>query len=128
MISTSSPTATKTILIVDDHENMVNLWKMKLERMNFVVTTGKDGVEALDAMKAKKFDAILLDLYMPRKGGFDVLSEKGDTLNADTPTFIITSTMDESDLDMAKHMGARDAFLKYRSSPKEVITAITAEM
>jgi len=118
----------KSILIVDDQKIMANLWRIKFEQIGFEVQTGKDGEEALDFMNKQKFDAILLDIYMPNKNGFEVLSQKGDTLNKHTPTYVITSSVKDQDLTYALELGAKKSFLKYQTSPREITEAVIVEL
>lgn len=121
-------TRVKNILIVDDQETMAELWKMKFSQMGFDIVMAKDGEQAIDALNMRHFDIILLDLYMPKKDGFDVLARKGETLNRDTPTYVITSSVRDEDITKAKKLGATRAFIKYQTSPKEVIDAVQAEL
>jgi diguanylate cyclase (GGDEF)-like protein len=60
------------ILIVDDHEDNVELLRARLEHRGFVCSTARDGVEALAAVEADPPDLVLLDLMMPRMDGFEV--------------------------------------------------------
>ena len=60
------------ILIVDDHEDNVELLRARLEHRGFECSTAKDGVEALESIEASPPDLILLDLMMPRIDGFEV--------------------------------------------------------
>lgn len=69
---TSEPVRPARILIVDDHEDNVELLRARLEHRGFTCTTARDGVEALAAVEAEPPDLILLDLMMPRIDGFEV--------------------------------------------------------
>lgn len=60
------------ILVVDDQLINVQLLKRKLERHNLVVTPAYSGQEALDAVREKKPDLILLDVMMPEMDGIEV--------------------------------------------------------
>lgn len=61
------------VLVVDDDDDARLLLKLLLDAMNIPVRVGKDGVEALDHVKAAVPTLILLDLMMPRMDGFQVL-------------------------------------------------------
>src|SRR3989338_2160319 len=65
----------KKILVVDDDDSICELLKFVLERENFEVFIAKDGEEVLPVASAKMPDLILLDLMLPRYGGFDVLRQ-----------------------------------------------------
>jgi CheY-like chemotaxis protein len=97
------------ILVVDD--SPVN--RMALARALAVrgheVTTANDGVEAMDALRAAPFDAVLLDIEMPRKDGFATLAEiKGDEHLRDLPVIVISGVEDTASVVRCIEMGALD--------------------
>jgi CheY-like chemotaxis protein len=73
----------KKILVVDDEENIRELYKEELEDMGYAVTTVSDGAEALAKMDTDKFDLVTLDMRMPDMDGIETLrkmKEKDQTL------------------------------------------------
>ena len=67
----------KSILVVDDEPIVVEIAKRKLEERGYEVMTAQDGIEALEALKKKIPDLILLDIQMPRMNGYTFVMEKG---------------------------------------------------
>ncbi|MBI4062869.1 MAG: response regulator transcription factor [Elusimicrobia bacterium] len=65
----------KKILVVDDDESICELLKFVLERDGFGVVLAKDGEQALRYAEAEQPDLILLDLMLPRYGGFEILRQ-----------------------------------------------------
>ncbi|MDD3732200.1 MAG: response regulator [candidate division Zixibacteria bacterium] len=61
--------AEKTILVVDDEEDVRNFLTLALTEAGFKVRTAADGFEALEAVKKQIPDLISLDLVMPKKSG-----------------------------------------------------------
>ena len=61
--------AEKTILVVDDEEDVRNFLALALTEAGFKVRTAADGFEALEAVKKQTPDLISLDLVMPKKSG-----------------------------------------------------------
>jgi CheY-like chemotaxis protein len=59
----------KTILVVDDEEDVRRFLSMALTEAGFRVVTANDGFEALEQVKKEKPDLISLDLVMPKKSG-----------------------------------------------------------
>lgn len=59
----------KNILIVDDDEALADTLKLLLESRNFVVSTAKNGLEALREVQAFDFDVIVCDMLMPKMAG-----------------------------------------------------------
>jgi CheY-like chemotaxis protein len=64
---------TPSILVVDDDRTTRHLTRTTLAKAGYVVRVAQDGAEALTRMRAKKFDLILLDVWMPRMDGLAVL-------------------------------------------------------
>jgi DNA-binding response OmpR family regulator len=80
----------KKILVVDDEENIRQLYKEEFEEMGYEVTTVADGIQALAAFDTKKFDLVTLDMRMPDIDGIETLrkmKEKNSTL----PVIICTA-------------------------------------
>jgi CheY-like chemotaxis protein/anti-sigma regulatory factor (Ser/Thr protein kinase) len=64
---------TPRILVVDDDRVTRHLARAALTTAGFTVRVARDGVEALDRLRANKFDLMLLDVWMPRMDGLGVL-------------------------------------------------------
>lgn len=63
----------KRILVVDDDDSIRRLVATILRRSGFIVDTARDGFEAIEYLGLADYDAILLDLMMPRIDGFGVI-------------------------------------------------------
>ena len=61
------------ILIVDDNEDLCNVFKEALEEEGYCIFTARDGRQALAAAKKTHFDLIITDKNMPRMGGVRLL-------------------------------------------------------
>jgi CheY-like chemotaxis protein len=82
--SSSIGTRNKRILVVDDEEDIVYCFKIALECAGFIVDTFNDPIKLLSAYKAGTYDLLLLDIKMPRMGGFelyDKIKEIDDKVN-----------------------------------------------
>jgi CheY-like chemotaxis protein len=64
---------TPNILVVDDDRTTRHLTRTTLAKAGYTVRVAQDGAEALTRMRAKKFDLVLLDVWMPRMDGLAVL-------------------------------------------------------
>ena len=65
--------STKQILLVDDDDSVVEFLKMYISNEGFKVEVAYDGVEALEKVKTKKIDLIILDAMLPRKSGYELV-------------------------------------------------------
>ena len=66
---------TKKVLVVDDEAALRRMLTKALDRAGMAVTTAVDGVEALQQLRKRKFDVMLLDVWMPRMNGLEVLTQ-----------------------------------------------------
>jgi CheY-like chemotaxis protein len=64
----------KHVLVVDDEEAIVYIFRRYLEVAGFRVTTAGDGVEALEVFGRERIDALVTDARMPRMGGEELIN------------------------------------------------------
>lgn len=126
--SPSVPDAQHKVLLVDNDQILVKVLSMKFEREGLSVTVCHDGIEALKLMRTEKFHAIVLDLMMPGKNGYDVLEERRNTMNADTPMFVMSGVASPDAASRCEALGATKFFLKFRLPLREVIRQIAEEV
>lgn len=82
----------KKILIVDDEPDIRNFLSACIEDAGFQVDTAKDGIEAMEKVKADPPDLITLDLVMPRRSGVRVIRElQGNPDWEKIPVIVITA-------------------------------------
>ncbi len=87
---------TPTVLIVDDHAGFRNFVATLLGAEGFEVTgTVPDGESALDAVRDRRPDVVLLDVQLPGIDGFEVADRLAAT--QEPPAVVMTSTRDASD-------------------------------
>ncbi len=101
------------ILVVDDERLNRILLSTNLQESGYTVETAEDGEQALQMLRAQPFDAVLLDLIMPRMDGYQVLAEmKRDEALRRIPVMVISS-MDQMDsIVRCIEMGATDYLTK----------------
>jgi two-component system, response regulator, stage 0 sporulation protein F len=63
------------ILLVDDEEHIRLLFKEELEEEGYAIDVASNGFEALEKLKASRFDLIVLDIKMPGMDGIETLNE-----------------------------------------------------
>lgn len=117
----------KKILIIEDDELLLEMYKEKLKLEGFRVSTASDGRKALVRIKSGA-DLILLDILMPELNGFEVLKRiKADKTVADTPVIVLTNIGGESldkDRNLALSLGATDYMIKALNTPEQVVEKI----
>jgi len=104
----------KRILIADDKAASRELLRTVLERQGYAVTEAADGEEALQKARAEIPDLILLDLQMPLRSGYEVLSElRQDPRFAALPILALTASAMQGDRERALAAG----FTAYMAKP-----------
>ena len=61
------------VLLVDDEEQFLNVLAKRLEKRGLTVETAENGEKAIDKVKSRDFDAVILDLFMPGMDGMETL-------------------------------------------------------
>jgi Response regulator containing a CheY-like receiver domain and an HD-GYP domain len=80
------------ILVIEDNPINMELTVDLLESYGYDVTPAEDGFIALDKVKEKEFDLILLDIQLPKMDGLEVLSRlKEDQTTKDIPVIALTA-------------------------------------
>jgi CheY-like chemotaxis protein len=62
------------MLVVDDDEDILNTMRLALADLGQTVLTARDGLEAVDVAERENPDIVVLDLMLPRRGGFQILN------------------------------------------------------
>lgn len=113
----------KTILIVDDEEDLVKVTTFRLKSLGYNVAAGVNGQEALDLIKEKRPDLVLLDLRLPVMDGRDVCKAvKADPELKDIPIVMFTASTEQISV-QAKEAGA-DGFLVKPFEQEQLIAVL----
>ncbi len=99
------------ILVAEDEMAMGDLLKQGLEEQNHTVTLARNGEEALAAVATSAFDAIVLDVMMPRVNGFEVARRLRAAKNP-TPILMLTARDAAQDIVHGLDAGADDYLVK----------------
>ncbi len=119
----------KKILIIEDEEILLDLLQKKLSKQGYDISVARDGEEGLNAIRKIKPDLILLDIVMPKLGGFKVMEEKAKDSNIkDIPVIIISNSGQPVDLNKAKKLGAKDWLVKTEFDPQGVIDKVIKQI
>ncbi len=107
--------ASAVVLVVDDHEQNLELIQAYLEEIGCKVRLAKDGLEAQRDIEAPggQPDLILLDVMMPRMSGFQLCAKlKADPATRDIPIVMVTALSEVGDVERAVECGADDFLTK----------------
>lgn len=98
------------VLVVDDEKLIVKGLKFSLEQDGMEVDCAYDGEEALEAVKNKEFDMILLDIMLPKMDGMQVCQQIREFSNV--PVIMLTAKGDDMDKILGLEYGADDYITK----------------
>lgn len=111
------------ILIVDDDTELTDLLEQYLVSENFSVICVYDGEQAVKKALNQAFDAIILDVMLPKLNGFEVLKAIREHL--ETPVLMLTARGDNIDRIVGLEIGADD-YLPKPCNPRELVARLRA--
>lgn len=115
----------KKILLVEDDNFLSELLSKKLSESEGTVTRAANGEDALSIMQSNpKFDLILLDLMLPKMGGFEVMEKINvDEKSKGTPIIILSNLGQKNDVEKGVSLGAKKFLVKAILSLDEIVDA-----
>ena len=115
--------AVKTVLVVDDERNIVELVRLYLEKDGFAVLAASDGEQALALHARHEPDLVILDLMLPKIDGFEVCREI--RRRGETPILMLTARSDDVDSIVGLELGADDYVTK-PFNPRALVARVKA--
>jgi DNA-binding response OmpR family regulator len=112
------------ILIIEDQQRLAMALKAILEEADYTVDAVFDGQEGLDYALLGSYDAIVLDVMMPKKNGYEVVSELRKAKN-DVPVIMLTARDTVQDKIAGLDLGADD-YLTKPFNPAELLARLRA--
>ncbi len=117
------PLQRSQLLIVDDDHRMLALMSELLRLKNYNVTATNNGQHAIELMKERSFDLVLLDLNMPGIDGFGVM-EHIELHSRTTPIIVVSGDNAIDSAIRALRKGAHD-FVRKPYAPEDLLNTIT---
>jgi len=102
---------TNKILLVEDDPHLAKGLRFNLEREGYEIFLVDNGVSALDQLREKDFDLIILDLMLPKMGGLEVARTIRET-NIRFPILMLTAKSSKKDREIGLEAGADDYLTK----------------
>ena len=118
------------ILLVDDEEDIVDTVKYSLELRGYEVDVAYDGINALSKARSNEYDALLLDVMLPGKNGYEVSRVLKDEMEAGSlrsfPIVLITARKLDSEFreDFVSTWSKADAYVYKPFDIEELIHAM----
>ncbi|MGA2464609.1 MAG: response regulator transcription factor [Thermodesulfobacteriota bacterium] len=117
---------TKSILIVEDEKDIVDLIAYHLKQAGFSVISALDGPSGLELAKKERPSLVILDLMLPGMDGKDICRAlKSNPLTQSIPILMLTAKAEEVDRVIGLELGADDYVTK-PFSPRELVLRVKA--
>lgn len=117
----------KKVIVVEEDVIFGDVLAIKLKKLDYVVDKARDGVVAMQKIRAEKPDCIVLDILMSRKAGIDFLEGlKADAALRDIPVIITATSEDRDEVKHARELGAKEFIVKAVIDPNYVVEKVKA--
>ena len=113
------------VLVVEDNTINQLLMKTLLDDFGFVYAIANNGKDAIEKLKEKSYDIILMDLQMPEMNGFEATEYIRNVLKSETPIIALTADVSTLDSEKCKAFGMNDYIAK-PIDEKLLLSKITA--
>jgi len=110
------------LLLVEDDNNLREIYEARLQAEGYTIVTAKDGEEALVVAKAERPDLIISDIMMPKISGFEMLDILRNTDNLKTvPVIMLTALGQNDDQQRADKLGADRYLVKSQVTLEDIV-------
>ena len=114
----------KRILLIEDEPNITEAIRFILRRDGLDVDVHADGSTALQAVHSRRPDAVILDVMLPNRSGYDVLRDlRAAPETADLPVMVLTARGNRQDRELAERFGA-SRFMTKPFSNSDMLAAV----
>ena len=120
--------AMKSVLIVEDETDLIELYTTLLVRKGYLVEKAGDGLQALTFLAQRTFDLVLLDIMLPELDGLQVLQKLAEDRTAYPQPFeqimMLTNLAQDKVVEQAIGFGVRGYLVKSDYDPQQFLDAI----
>lgn len=118
----------RSVLIVEDEEILRDTYQIILSSEPYDIEIARDGEDALDIVRERSFDLILLDIMMPRMDGISFLKKCKEDSIALKAVVVLSNLSSGDQLEQALKLGVRRTAVKAELSPKQLISLVKYEL
>jgi DNA-binding response OmpR family regulator len=116
----------RQVLLIEDEPNIIEAISFILSRDGWQVRSHTGGASAMDAVRERRADLIILDVMLPHRSGFEILADiRADPDLGATPVLMLTARGQRKDREMAERAGA-SRFMTKPFSNAEMLEAVRA--
>lgn len=112
------------VLIIEDEDSILNMYKFKLEKEWFEVNGVRNGENIVRIIEAFHPDILLIDIMMPVVNGFQALEKINAHISYPVKKIIFSNLSRPADFEKAKELWADDYYIKSNLMPKELVNRL----
>ena len=123
-MATAEVSSSLRLLLVDDDDQLTDMYSIHLSVHGYTVSTAHSGEEALVLAVDEAPHLIFLDLGLPGIGGLEVLERlKNDSATAPIPVVVLSNYSEPELVERSLRLGARDYLVKSHTTPAHLTAA-----
>lgn len=112
------------VLLIEDEPNITEALRFILQRDGWTVDTHCDGLTALDAVRRRVPEVVVLDVMLPRRSGYDILQDlRAAPATASLPVLMLTARGQQKDRELGERFGAT-RFMTKPFANAEILSAV----
>lgn len=116
---------TKKICIIEDEQDLLEMYSRAFRQEGFSVFTAENGEKGMSLIREIRPDAVVLDLQMPVKNGFEVLEEmRADEALVTIPVVILSNIDSERAFSEAERSQSCYYLLKVMTTPQKAVDVV----
>ncbi len=116
----------RSVLVIEDEPHIVEAISFILSRDGWAVRSHAQGHDAVDVVRARPTDVVILDVMLPGRSGYEILQElRADPATQALPVLMLTARGQAKDRDMATRLGATRVMTKPFSN-SELLASVRA--
>lgn len=112
------------VLLIEDEPNIIEAINFILTRDGWDVVTHSNGHDAMDAVRERAPDVVILDVMLPGRSGYEILEDmRADEAMSNLPVLMLTARGQTRDREMAEKIGA-SRFMTKPFANSDVLEAV----
>ena len=116
------------VYIVEDDEFLGKIIDSHFKYTDLTTVLIKDGLEALETIKQKKPDLLILDIFIPGMNGLELLAElRKDESTKNIKVLVFSNNGEKESKDKAEELGAK-FIIKFSTNPDEIVEMVKKEL
>ena len=114
----------RRVLLIEDEPNIIEAIRFILSRDGWRVDTHSDGQTALETVRQKSPDLIILDVMLPNRSGYDILNDiRSEEDTKSLPVLMLTARGQKKDRELAEKLGV-NRFMTKPFSNGEILATV----